>query len=170
MGKGDTYVRRQSAAFRNALERAVAEQGGSVGVAQASRIVTAATAMRRAMQVERRLAADGATLSIADWTALADRSIRYRETIDRCLQALGLDTVAKKKTVAEMLVDIHTAPPQLPEAGGASVAAASGILDVPEVDAAEVDAADATPEALAGKAPTHPDEFAPLPGEELADK
>lgn len=95
MAAGDSQVRKDSYSFRGALEAAVVERCGSIGVAQASRIATAATAMRRAAQVDRRLATEGATLSIADWVALADRSVRYRETIDRCLLALGLDAIAR---------------------------------------------------------------------------
>lgn len=94
MAPGDSQIRKDSYSFRAALEAAVVARAGSVSVLQASRIATAATAMRRAAQVDRRLAAEGATLSVADWTALADRSVRYRETIDRCLKALGLELPA----------------------------------------------------------------------------
>lgn len=94
MGRPDTFIRKQSAWFRNALEREVVALAGSVSVAQASRIHTAAVALRRHLQVERRLAKDGGTLCIADWTALADRSVRFKETLDRALASLGLDSRA----------------------------------------------------------------------------
>jgi hypothetical protein len=96
MGTGDTFIRRQAAAFRNALERAVIAKAGSVSVATASRIHTAAVALRRHLQVERRLARDGASLSVADWTALADRSVRFKEVVDRCLAAIGLEALARE--------------------------------------------------------------------------
>jgi hypothetical protein len=95
MGPGETFVRRQVALFRSGLERAVVERAGSVNVAQASRIHTAAVALRRHLQAERRLAKDGAGMTLEQWTGLADRSVKWKEAVDRGLTALGLDAAAK---------------------------------------------------------------------------
>jgi hypothetical protein len=114
MGQGDGFLRRQTAAFRNALERAVVAKAGSVTVAQASRIHTAAVALRRHLQVERRLAKDGAAMSVADWTSLADRSVKFKETVDRCLVSLGLEALAKEPDPWQQMMRQPVALPPAP--------------------------------------------------------
>jgi hypothetical protein len=96
MAPGDSQVRRHSYDLREALEAAVVAKAGSISVAQACKIHTAAVALRRHLQVERRLAKAGATLSVEQWCALADRSVRYKLEVDRCLASLGLEALAKE--------------------------------------------------------------------------
>ena len=135
MGKGDTHIRRQVAHFRTGLEAAVLELAGKVGVATASRIHTAAVALRRHLQVERRLAKDGAGLNVADWTALADRSVRFKEVVDRALQALGLDCQAKPADPWAIIYNqpqLPASPPAAPdvaEAGDRGSEGQPGALD-----------------------------------------
>jgi hypothetical protein len=81
--------------FRQRVERELLDKGGG-GIAQASRVHTAATAMRKHMAAERLLAkaghpGPGCALSVDQWIAVADRALKWKETVDRSLEKLGLD-------------------------------------------------------------------------------
>jgi hypothetical protein len=88
-------------AFRAKLESELMAKGGSGGVAVASKVHTACIAVRRHLAAERLLSKaghpgePGCTLSLEQWQAIADRALRWKETVDRCLSALGLDVKAE---------------------------------------------------------------------------
>jgi hypothetical protein len=90
--------------FRLALE-AELERRGPMTVFAASRVHTALTALRRHLRVEKVLTTYGDKLTHEQWLAYADRSVRFKETVDRCLASLGLDRDAEQ--------DLHpwTIPP-----------------------------------------------------------
>jgi hypothetical protein len=91
MAHADSAIRRKSYVFRDAVEQAVVERAGSISVPAASLVHTAIVALRRHLQAERRLADQGAALTVEQWGFLADRSVRYKQTVDTALAKLGLD-------------------------------------------------------------------------------
>jgi hypothetical protein len=154
MGLGDTFIRRQGAAFRSAVERKLVEAGTTIGIAQASRIHTATIALRRHLQAEKRLANEGAGLSIADWTALADRTLRYKEIVDRSLSALGLEAKTDPNSWIDEFYKQPVPPaPDEPEATTPAAAATPASAEGTENETSRPDDSDAatgTPDAANG--------------------
>jgi hypothetical protein len=91
MGPGDRAARKHGYGFRGAVEDALVAVTGSISISAASRIHTAAVALRRHLQAEKRLAALPKDASAEQWALLADRAIRYKQVVDTCLTSLGLD-------------------------------------------------------------------------------
>jgi len=107
--------------FRRSLEAEATERGLG-GIHVTSRIHTASLALRRHLLAELRLKEGAADLSLADWMNLSDRSLKWKETVDRCLMVLGLDKRATKDVWAE----VYNGSPQLPAARQGQNASASG--------------------------------------------
>lgn len=103
LGKPHVYLRRVALLVRRDLEQAYAAQsGGVIGVAAASRIATACTALRQAARIDRILRDAGEPgvaggLTHAEWVAYSDRLVRYRQAADQSIAALGLDSEAKPR-------------------------------------------------------------------------
>jgi hypothetical protein len=103
-------VRAAVHAFRQWIEDELLAKGGG-GIGAASRVHTAAVAMRRHLAAEDLLKRAGppgspqCTLSIDQWTAIADRALRWKETVDRSLSALGLDARTEAKSWYDTWLD-----------------------------------------------------------------
>jgi hypothetical protein len=93
--------------FRRDLESAYVAASGTadIGIAAASRIHTACIALRRWLQVERRLRAAKDDMPLSDWLGLADRSIRFKAEVDRALSALGLDPRVAVRSPQDILAE-----------------------------------------------------------------
>lgn len=107
MSKPYTHIRRATQRFRNQLEAAVLEARGSIGLYDASRIHSAAVALREHARLDRILntAKDG-MLTLEQKLALSDRIIRHKEACDRALLALGLNA----KDVGSLWNDVLSMP------------------------------------------------------------
>jgi hypothetical protein len=128
LAKGDTHIRRSVATFRRRVEAALLERTPRISIASQSRLHTACVALRRQMQAEKRLRDGGDKLTAEQWAALADRTVRYKETVDRALQALGLDATSKPVSVWDQIYNAPAlAPPSAHEPAGASVGTQDGI-------------------------------------------
>jgi len=112
-------VRFAVAEFRRSVESELMERGGG-GIAVASRVHTACVAMRRHLAAEKLLSLSGhpgtpeCKLSIDQWIAVADRALRWKETADRALMTLGLDTRVDSRSWYDKLFDEQLIPPASP--------------------------------------------------------
>jgi len=176
--QGNAYLRRVRHRIRRDLEARCLEVHGEIGIVAASRIATATTAIAQAMRCERVLASAGEPGAVAtstktegnatavtqkglthpEWLAYSDRILKYRESADRALAALGLD----RRTTADIYDQLYATPraaatPQLPHD-----------LDAkrPERQPAGQDAPDAKPDALPGIQAKHEDMV--IPGSEAS--
>jgi hypothetical protein len=139
-------VRNALAAFRKRVEAELLERGGAHGIAAGSRVHTAATAFRRHLEAERRLHEGRDSLTLAEWVAVADRSVAWKEKCDRALSLLGLD----KPQVKDIWAGIYDVPP---------AAAAAALPQLPLEPGAAPDVAD-SPAAV----PDAPDASCAKPG------
>jgi hypothetical protein len=96
--------------FRQWVETELLANGGG-GIGAASRVNTCCVAMRRHLAAEDLLkragppGSLGCTLSIDQWVAVADRSLKWKETVDRCLSALGLDVRTEPRGWYDRMMD-----------------------------------------------------------------
>jgi hypothetical protein len=93
-------IRSACYSFRRRIEAELAERGLGGGVGPASKLHTCLTALRRHLEAEKRLAE--ADLKIEQWLAVADRSVRWKESVDRALASLGVDKQEAKDVWAEL--------------------------------------------------------------------
>jgi hypothetical protein len=117
LSKERSAVRTATRVFRLALEKAVLANGGG-GILEASLIATASTALRRWIQAEYKLTAGKDSLTVEQWTALADRSLRFKQVVDSTLFKLGLDKLGAKDPWDEVYRLPPAAPPDAPGASG----------------------------------------------------
>jgi hypothetical protein len=96
--------------FRQWVETELLANGGG-GIGAASRVNTCCVAMRRHLAAEDLLkragppGSPGCTLSVDQWTAIADRSLKWKQVVDGCLSALGLDVKAEPKSWYDTWLD-----------------------------------------------------------------
>jgi hypothetical protein len=151
-------VKNAVTAFRKQLEREVLDRGGG-GLAIGSLVHTAATAMRRHLQAERRMHEEAKTLGLRDWLDLADRSLKWKQAVDKCLAGLGLDRREVKDVwdaIYSTPVAAATAPPQLQDEARSDAEPASdagAVPAAPDASCADAGALPGTPGEAAGPVP-----------------
>jgi hypothetical protein len=89
--KGCHHIDRATNYFRRAVEDAVMEAKGEIGLVDACRISTAYRAERTAQLAQRWLLREAENLSAADRLAYAREVVRVSESRDRAIAALGLE-------------------------------------------------------------------------------
>jgi hypothetical protein len=113
LGNERAGTRHAVSEFRRRIETELLDRGGG-GILAASRIHTCCVALRRHLAAERLLAQSGhpgtpgCTLTIDQWQSVADRSVKWKESVDRTLATLGLDGREVKSLYDQWLEDVQT--------------------------------------------------------------
>jgi hypothetical protein len=94
LSRSKAGIRAAVRGFRQRIERELLARGGG-SIHATSRIHTCCTALRRHLEAEKRLADADGELTFDQWLALADRSVKWKESCDRSLAVLGLEATVR---------------------------------------------------------------------------
>jgi hypothetical protein len=119
LAKDSNHVKKIVVQFRQHVERELLDAGGG-GIVATSLVHTAALSLRRHLEAERKLQALKDSLTLEQWQNLCDRSIKWKQGVDKALVGLGLD----KRQTTDVWEQIYN-PQRLPhQQGNASPQAA----------------------------------------------
>jgi hypothetical protein len=104
MGSANERVTREVRTFRKEIEAALIDRNRGINIYEASVIGTACTAMREYLRIHRVIARLGPVgkkdgLTLEQFLACSEKIVKFKLTIDLCLQKLQLDKSPIKSAV-----------------------------------------------------------------------